>query len=46
MCRFEDYFKRAWYKLRPNLVERPAVLVKGLDYTLFKLFYLSILWRA
>jgi len=46
--RFETYFSNAWYKQEkcPNKVNNSAVQVTGLDYTLFRLFHLSILWRA
>jgi len=46
--KFEDYFARYWYRTRPipERVEDPELLLKGLDYRRFKLFLLSIVWRA
>jgi hypothetical protein len=43
----ETYFSRVWFEF-PKLPERPpqSVQVSGLDYRSFKLFHLSILWRA
>ena len=45
--RYEDYFARFWYKKRPipRQIEGPEVLV-NFDYRRFKLFMLSIVWRA
>jgi hypothetical protein len=48
--RWESYFARVW--LHPAQALRPAVLsgdvvkVAGLDYSIFKLFHLSLVWRA
>src|SRR5205807_8245068 len=48
--RYEDYFARTWYgqgvlpQFAPEHGE--AVVTDGLDYAAFKLFHLSILWRA
>ncbi len=45
---FEDYFARKWYVERvvPNHYSRPILRLNDLDYARFKLFHLSILWRA
>lgn len=48
LSRLETYFANVWYnppKL-PRTLDGPVVTVPGLDYTQFKLFHLSILWRA
>jgi len=46
--RFETYSATAWYEegKYPNKVSNSAVRVTGLDYTLFRLFHLSVLSRA
>jgi hypothetical protein len=49
--KLESYFAEAWFTrgLRPRPVVRPRgplLRVTGLDYTQFKLFHLSIIWRA
>ena len=48
--RYEDYFARRWFQARPlpTLVPVPANLIvaSDLDYGPFKLFHLSVLWRA
>jgi len=48
ISQFETYFANAWYQERkcPNKINNSAVQVTGLDYSLFRLFHLSILWRA
>ena len=45
---YEDYFARFWYQQQPlpEVVQVPEVLVTGIDYARFKLFVLSIAWRA
>jgi hypothetical protein len=45
---YETYFARIWYKhpVIPDRCSEQSFLIQGLDYTLFKLFHLSILWRA
>ena len=45
---FEDYFARYWFKQKPlpARVDAPEVDLSGIDYTQFKLFLLSIVWRA
>ncbi len=46
--RYETYFANTWYGSpgRPKAAKRDVVTVSGLDYARFKLFHLSILWRA
>lgn len=48
--RWEDYFADAWFGssggVRPLLLPTGVVLIEGLDYHRFKLFHLSIIWRA
>ena len=48
--RWDAYFARVWLhdqdSLRPNSLPGPTVRIVGLDYDLFKLFHLSIVWRA
>ncbi len=46
--RLENYFARTWFSksVRPSLAGKTQVTVRGLDYAQFKLFHLSILWRA
>ena len=48
LARFERYFDRYWYKRNPlpDVVETPTVTLTGIDYACFKLFMLSIVWRA
>jgi hypothetical protein len=45
---FEDYFARYWFNERalPTRVVGREVTLSGIDYTHFKLFILSIVWRA
>jgi hypothetical protein len=46
--RYEKYFKEAWYdegKL-PERVAEKIHWVRGLDYKRFRLFHLSVVWRA
>jgi hypothetical protein len=45
---FEKYFKQAWYDAGtlPDRVDEDVYVLQGLDYRLFKLFHLSVLWRA
>lgn len=45
---FEDYFARYWFKQNhlPDMVTTPEVTLSGIDYAQFKLFLLSIVWRA
>jgi hypothetical protein len=46
--RYENYFAREWYELKrlPEEIYGNALMLDGLDYSNFKLFHLSILWRA
>jgi len=46
--RLETYFADVWFNrpLRPRQLEGQEVNNVGLDYARFKLFLLSILWRA
>jgi hypothetical protein len=45
---FDDYFARTWLEgnALPCQIPREPFLVRGLDYARFKLFHLSVLWRA
>jgi hypothetical protein len=45
---YEDYFARYWYKEQPppDVLEAPEVILTDIDYSRFKLFVLSIAWRA
>jgi hypothetical protein len=50
LSRYEKYFKEVWFdrKALPSRLE-PGIhvhTVDGLDYRLFRLFHLSLLWRA
>lgn len=46
--RLETYFADVWFKkpLRPPRLPDLEVQIEGLDYSRFKLFFMSILWRA
>jgi len=46
--KYERYFKEFWFDgpALPKIVSKDSVLVQGIDYPLFKLFHLSVLWRA
>jgi len=46
--KYETQFKEFWFDRQalPHLVNGRSVSVDGADYTLCKLFHLSILWRA
>lgn len=47
--RYERYFSEVWYgprRKRPLVAPALGFRVSGLDYARFKLFHLSILWRA
>jgi hypothetical protein len=48
MSRLEDYFARLWYGRKPALppTPTPPAVEVYVDYARFKLFHLSILWRA
>ena len=45
---FEDYLARFWFKQRPlpAVIASSEVVLTGIDYAQFKLFLLSIVWRA
>jgi len=47
---YEEYFARFWYIERHLAEQIPvgsnAAALKGLNYRLFKLFHISLLWRA
>ncbi len=44
--RFEKYFDNLWRNNFPKVASGSELVFKKLDYTRFKLFLLSILWRA
>lgn len=48
--RYEDYFAQVWFQDHPLPTELPpgidSARLDGLDYHRFKLFHLSVLWRA
>lgn len=46
--RYEKHFKESWFDkpALPHVISGPLVSVRGIDYALFKLFHLSVLWRA
>jgi hypothetical protein len=46
--RYEAYFAKLWYiqKPLPPSTNLARIELGGIDYSLFKLFHLSILWRA
>jgi hypothetical protein len=44
--RYEQPIARVWQALLPEALPRDVHLLEGLDYQVFKLFHLSILWRA
>lgn len=49
--RFDKYFADIWYNDRSDLrfpqhIDDDVVRIPGLDYHRFKLFHLSVLWRA
>jgi hypothetical protein len=45
---YDKYFKEFWFDgpALPSVVTGNAVEVPGIDYARFKLFHLSVLWRA
>ena len=48
LSKIENDFKDYWYG-RPALplqITTPEIIISGFDYNVFKLFHLSILWRA
>ncbi len=46
--RYENYFADLWYSRQPHppTTSQSLILLTQLDYTKFKLFHLSVLWRA
>lgn len=46
--KFEKYVYDLWFKKKilPKTIYSPYIAVKGIDYQKFKLFHLSVLWRA
>ena len=46
--RFEKYFKEYWFDnhVLPEKVDSNCIFINDADYKRFKLFHLSILWRA
>lgn len=48
--RWENYFARVWlhpqFSVRPTTLVGDTVTVPGLDYAQFKLFHMSLIWRA
>lgn len=48
--KWETYFANVWFhkghRLRPLKLEEDLIFIKGLDYKKFKLFHLSLIWRA
>jgi hypothetical protein len=46
--KLEVYFKKFWYDgpAIPSRTRPGAFIIRGFDYAAFKLFHLSILWRA
>lgn len=47
---WETYFANVWFnertRLRPATIQGSIVQVAGLDYSKFKLFHLSLIWRS
>ena len=48
LSQLESYFANVWFKkpVRPDSLEGEMAVIINLDYVKFKLFHLSILWRA
>jgi hypothetical protein len=48
--KWEAYFARVWFhrdhRLRPYKIDENLIFIRGLDYKKFKLFHLSLIWRA
>ena len=46
--KYESYFADKWFQnqLIPTRMSEEMLTINGLDYNLFKLFHMSILWRA
>lgn len=45
-CKLEKYFSQEWKEKIPEVIEEKVFFIENLDYKKFKLFHLSILWRA
>src|SRR6266508_1378759 len=45
---FEKPMKRMWFDrhILPEVLTGDGIIISGLDYAPFKLFHLSVLWRA
>ena len=50
ISRWETYFARIWFdnlnSLRPKMLTNNVVIIARIDYAPFKLFHLSLIWRA
>lgn len=46
--KYDRYFADVWYRdgLGPRYLRQDLLTVKGIDYHRFKLFHMSVLWRA
>jgi len=46
--KYETYFANVWYEQQklPKKIVNDRIVLTDLDYTKFKLFHLSVLWRA
>jgi len=44
--RYEQPMSKAWREFLPDEIDRDSHLIDGIDYGAFKLFHLSVLWRA
>jgi len=48
--KWETYFSRIWFhpthRLRPLRLENDIIITQGIQYTIFKLFHLSVVWRS
>lgn len=46
--KYETYFSNTWYQQKklPDKIEHDTIILHDLDYANFKLFHLSVLWRA
>lgn len=48
--KWETYFANVWFhkdhRLRPHKLEEDLIFIRGLDYRKFKMFHLSLIWRA
>ena len=44
--RYEQPMSKAWREFLPDEIDRDSHLIDGIDYGTFKLFHLSVLWRA